>query len=90
VETETIDKLFLELSQFTRAKTEKDIVSEVFAGGIRLLYEEVGVPIPDQFYPEKEIPRLVSLLRGYKEHPCGCMTSPLAPNYCPTHGFKPE
>jgi predicted ArsR family transcriptional regulator len=69
VETETIDKLFLELSQFTRAKTEKDIVSEVFAEGIRLLYEEVGVPIPDQFCPEKEIPRLVNLLRGYRECP---------------------
>ena len=38
-------------------------VQEVFKRFIRDLYEGLGWEIPDEFYPEKEVPRILALLK---------------------------
>ena len=37
---------------------------EVFVVFIHKMYEEAGLVIPDEFYPEKEAPRVANALRA--------------------------
>ena len=47
----------------SKAKT-KWTHQEVFAVFIHKMYEEAGLTIPDEFYPEAEAPRVANALRA--------------------------
>ena len=46
-----------------RKEVTQEEVQEVFKRFIRDLYEGLGWEIPDEFYPEKEVPRILALLK---------------------------
>ena len=63
-----LDSLKAELSQ---AKRNLD-GQEALAEGLRILYKFTNEKIPDEFYPENEIARLVEIIRKSEPARWGC------------------
>ena len=47
-----------------RKTPTQEEVTEVFIRFIRELYEGIGLEIPDEFCPEREVSRVLTLLKG--------------------------
>jgi hypothetical protein len=52
------------MSKSKKRKHTKWVPRDSFAHFIYLVYQQAELPIPDEFYPEDEAPRIVDALRA--------------------------